>query len=221
MEECTVNAMRIRTLLKDLKEKKHFEPEIIFIDYIGCMIPNGRPNPNLNSNTILQKVAAETRGSICMKLGIPIVTALQTNRGGYGSASVDLNDVADSYGSTMKLDAILAVTQDQTMLQNGMYKIKVAKTRIKNNKGTEVMIGVSIDKQQIYDLNGSTPSVGSTPVAPAATPSLTDTATITVPQAPSSGAPTHAVEIEPNKDVAENAYVASAKVDLDKINAIL
>jgi archaellum biogenesis ATPase FlaH len=221
MEECTVNAMRIRTLLKDLKEKKHFEPEIIFIDYIGCMIPNGRPNPNLNSNTILQKVAAETRGSICMKLGIPIVTALQTNRGGYGSASVDLNDVADSYGSTMKLDAILAVTQDQTMLQNGMYKIKVAKTRIKNNKGTEVMIGVSIDKQQIYDLNGSTPSVGSTPVAPAATPSLTDTATITVPQAPSSGAPTHAVEIEPNKDVAENAYVASAKVDLDKINSIL
>lgn len=214
MEECTVNAMRIRTLLKDLKEKKQFEPEIIFIDYIGCMIPNGRPNPNLNSNTILQKVAAETRGSICMKMGIPIVTALQTNRGGYGSASVDLNDVADSYGSTMKLDAILAVTQDQTMLENGMYKIKVAKTRIKNNKGTEVMIGVSIDKQQIYDIaDGAAPQTTG--------PSLTDTATIAPPTPtapPTSGAPRSVIE---NTDVADNAYVANAKVDLDKINDIL
>ena len=95
-----------------------------------------------------------------------------------------------------------------------MYKIKVAKTRIKNNKGTEVMIGVSIDKQQIYDIaDGSAPSI----------PSLTDTATILPPdpQIPTSGAPAHAIETKKNTDTADNAYVATAKVDLDKINDIL
>lgn len=204
LPDATANAMKICTVLKDLKEKKNFVPEIIFLDYIGCMIPNGRPNPTLNTNTILQKVAAETRGAICTKMGIPIVTALQTNRGGYESATVDLNDVADSYGSTMKLDAVLAATQDKTMLEQGMYKLKVAKTRLKNNKGTEIMIGVSIDKQQIFDLNNK-PSNTVQIISPGSTPT---------PIAPQP-------KPADNKDTADNAYIATAEVNIDKINEIL
>ena len=210
LPDSTANAMRICTVLKDLKDKKNFVPEIIFLDYIGCMIPNGRPNPTLNSNTILQKVAAETRGAICTKMGIPIVTALQTNRGGFDSASVDLNDVADSYGSTMKLDAVLAATQDTAMLEQGMYKLKVAKTRLKNNKGTELMIGVNIDKQQIYDLNGSSnrPQVQILP------PTKSTQATQALPAAPKPA------QLE-NNDVVDNSYAVNAAQDLDKINQIL
>ena len=210
LPDSTANAMRICTVLKDLKDKKNFVPEIIFLDYIGCMIPNGRPNPTLNSNTILQKVAAETRGAICTKMGIPIVTALQTNRGGFDSASVDLNDVADSYGSTMKLDAVLAATQDTAMLEQGMYKLKVAKTRLKNNKGTELMIGVNIDKQQIYDLNGSSnrPQVQILPPTQA-------TQTQAQPAAPAAPAQPE------NKDVVDNTFAVNAAQDLDKINQIL
>lgn len=208
LPDSTANAMRICTVLKDLKDKKNFVPEIIFLDYIGCMIPNGRPNPTLNSNTILQKVAAETRGAICTKMGIPIVTALQTNRGGFDSASVDLNDVADSYGSTMKLDAVLAATQDTAMLEQGMYKLKVAKTRLKNNKGTELMIGVNIDKQQIYDLNGTSNT--------AKVQILPPTQTQAQPAAPAQPAP------QPeNKDVVDNTFAVNAAQDLDKINQIL
>jgi hypothetical protein len=212
LPDSTANAMRICTVLKDLKDKKNFVPEIIFLDYIGCMIPNGRPNPTLNSNTILQKVAAETRGAICTKMGIPIVTALQTNRGGFDSASVDLNDVADSYGSTMKLDAVLAATQDTAMLEQGMYKLKVAKTRLKNNKGTELMIGVNIDKQQIYDLNGSSNRPQVQILAPTQ-------ATQTQPQPAAQPAPQPA---QPeNKDVVDNTFAVNAAQDLDKINQIL
>ena len=214
LPDATANCMKLCTVLKDLKEKKNFVPEIIFLDYIGCMIPNGRPNPTLNTNTILQRVAAETRGAICTRMGIPIVTALQTNRGGFDSADVDLNDVADSYGSTMKLDAVLAATQDKTMLENGMYKLKVAKTRLKNNKGTEVMIGVSIDKQQIYDLNTKAQSPSISPIQPAQ------------PVQPQPVQPQESKEEQKqpdnnNSDVADNAYIANAKVNLDRINNIL
>ena len=213
LEEAAVNTMRVRTLLKDLKEKKKFEPDIIFLDYVGCMIPNGRPNPNLNTNTILQKVVAEWRGSICMKLGIPTVTGFQVNRGGADSASVGLTDIADSFGSTTKVDAMFATTQDQTMLENGMYKLKVAKTRLKNNKNTEVMIGVCIDKQQIYDLNSSPSS---------RTPQLTNTAPAALPTPTPVDQIAEEKHIEAkNTDTADNAYVATAKVDLDKINEIL
>jgi hypothetical protein len=205
LPDSTANAMKICTVLKDLKEKKNFVPEIIFLDYIGCMIPNGRPNPTLNTNTILQRVAAETRGAICTKMGIPIVTALQTNRGGFDSADVDLNDVADSYGSTMKLDAVIAVTQDKSQLEQGMYKLKVAKTRLKNNKGTEIMIGVDIGKQQIYDVGGK----------PQRQVNVTETAAVQSP------APTQAPAQPVNRDVADNAYIATAEVDLDKLNGLL
>lgn len=205
LPDSTANAMKICTVLKDLKEKKNFVPEIIFLDYIGCMIPNGRPNPTLNTNTILQRVAAETRGAICTKMGIPIVTALQTNRGGFDSADVDLNDVADSYGSTMKLDAVIAVTQDKAQLDQGMYKLKVAKTRLKNNKGTEIMIGVDIGKQQIYDVGGK----------PQRQVNVTETTAVQNP------APTPAPAQPVNQDVADNAYIATAEVDLDKLNGLL
>lgn len=205
LPDSTANAMKICTVLKDLKEKKNFVPEIIFLDYIGCMIPNGRPNPTLNTNTILQRVAAETRGAICTKMGIPIVTALQTNRGGFDSADVDLNDVADSYGSTMKLDAVIAVTQDKAQLDQGMYKLKVAKTRLKNNKGTEIMIGVDIGKQQIYDVGGK----------PQRLVNVTETTAVQNP------APTPAPAQPVNQDVADNAYIATAEVDLDKLNGLL
>lgn len=205
LPDSTANAMKICTVLKDLKEKKNFVPEVIFLDYIGCMIPNGRPNPTLNTNTILQRVAAETRGAICTKMGIPIVTALQTNRGGFDSADVDLNDVADSYGSTMKLDAVIAVTQDKAQLDQGMYKLKVAKTRLKNNKGTEIMIGVDIGKQQIYDVGGK----------PQRLVNVTETTAVQNP------APTPAPAQPVNQDVADNAYIATAEVDLDKLNGLL
>jgi hypothetical protein len=156
----------------------------------------------------LQKVVAEWRGSICMKLGIPTVTGFQVNRGGADSATVGLTDIADSFGSTTKVDAMFATTQDQTMMENGMYKIKVAKTRLKNNKGTEVMIGVCIDKQQIYDLNTS----------PA---SRTPTMTTVPPPAPTAQVQPNTTSTTPNTDTADNAYVATAKVDLDAINSIL
>lgn len=150
--EGTVNALMLKSLLKDLEDKKKFVPEIVFIDYIGCMIPNGRLNPNWNTNTILQQVAQQVR-AIGQEWGIPIVSAAQTNRGGYNSAEVGLNDIADSYGVSMKADAIISVTQTPEFKEQGMYSVQLLKTRFGNNKGQIVTLGVNIEKQRVKDLN--------------------------------------------------------------------
>lgn len=153
--EGAVNALALKSLLKELKEKKHFVPDIIFIDYIGCMVPNGRENPNLNSNTILLRVAAQVR-AISMEFGPPIVSGAQTNRGGYESASVKLNDVADSFGSTMKADFILGVAQNAEMKEQNLYALEVEKTRFGNNKNAAATVRVDIAKQRIMDLENFT-----------------------------------------------------------------
>ena len=153
--EMATNALNIHAFIKELKERKNFVPDVMFVDYIGCMIPNGRENPNMNSNTRLLTIASQVR-SISMVETFPIVSGAQVNRGGYDSANIGLNDAADSFGQTMKADAILAITQSKELLDNGYYDVEIAKTRFGNNKGEHKTIRVSIDKQRIMDIEGYT-----------------------------------------------------------------
>lgn len=152
--EGTVNAMMIKSLLKDLDEKQGFKPDVLVIDYIGCMIPNGKPNPNLNTNTLLLNVAMQVR-AIGMEFGIPVLSASQTNRGGYGVAEISLSDAADSFGQNMKADAVFGITQSAEFKEQGMYSVQLLKTRYGNQRGQITSLGVDIEKQRIYDLNNN------------------------------------------------------------------
>ena len=149
--EGSLNALALKSLLKELKEKKNFIPDALVIDYIGCMIPNGRISINTNDNTRLQLVSGQVR-SIGMEFGIPVISAMQTNRGGYQSSDLGLDDVADSFGQTMKADAVFALMQDDNLKEASMYAVKLLKTRYGNMRGHTVTIGVDVDKQRIYDL---------------------------------------------------------------------
>jgi hypothetical protein len=149
--EGCINALALKALIKDLKDKKDFVPDILFVDYLGCMIPNGRANPNENDNSKLREICAQVR-SIGMEMDIPVVSALQSNRGGYGKGEIGLDDVADSFASTMKADVILGVTQSPEFKESGMYMIKLLKTRYGQPKNPCVSIGVDTAKQRIYDL---------------------------------------------------------------------
>ena len=155
--EMATNALTIHAFIKELKERKGFTPDIVFVDYIGCMIPNGRDNPNMNSNTRLLTIASQVR-AISMVEGFPIVSGAQVNRGGFDSAHIGLNDAADSFGQTMKADAILAITQSKELLDNGYYDVEISKTRFGNNKGEHRTIRVSIDKQRIMDVEDYDPT---------------------------------------------------------------
>jgi replicative DNA helicase len=150
--EGTVNALQIEALIKDLKDKKKFVPDVLVVDYIGCMIPNGKPNANLNTNTTLQLVAAQTR-ALAQVHGFPIISGLQANSGGNGIAELSLSDVADSFASTMKADAIFGVTQPDEFQQQNVYCMKLLKTRYGGkNRGATFLVGVDTEKQRIYDV---------------------------------------------------------------------
>lgn len=159
--EGTVNALQIEALIKDLKDKKRFVPDVLVVDYIGCMIPNGKPNPNLNSNSLLTLAAQQIR-ALGMKYGFPVISASQTNRGGYNTAEISLSDAADSFGQNMKADAVFAVTQTSEMKDQGMYNVQLLKTRYGNQRGQFITIGVDVEKQRIFDLNSNASVVART-----------------------------------------------------------
>ena len=84
-----------RSLLNELALKKSFRPDIIFVDYLNiCASERYRAGSNVNSYTVVKAIAEELRGLAC-EANVPIVSATQTTRSGYGSSDVELTDTSD------------------------------------------------------------------------------------------------------------------------------
>lgn len=149
--EGCINALALKALIRELKEKRGFVPDVLVVDYIGCMVPNGRVSTDMNDNSKLRSVCAEVR-SIGMELDIPVLSAAQSNRGGYGKGEIGLDDAADSFGQTMKADVIFGITQSPELKEGNMYLVKLLKTRYGQPPYPLATIGVDIGKQRIYDL---------------------------------------------------------------------
>jgi len=145
----SMNTNRLRTLLKELELKKNFVPDIIFVDYLGIMIPN-HFNKGNNTNTEIKTISEELRG-LGMERAIPIVSSVQTNRGGFSEASLDLTDIADSIGTTFTSDIIFAVTQSEELRSAGQFCFILLKNRYGLNK-IKCMVGVDYSKMRLYEI---------------------------------------------------------------------
>lgn len=146
----SANTNKIRNLLKELELKKKFKPDIIFLDYLGIMIPNSFNKIN-NSNTEMKIISEELRG-LAMEYSLPIVSSIQTNRGGFGEMELDLTDVADSIGVTNTGDVIFAVAQSDEMRTAGRYLFRLVKNRYGINK-VQCMVGVDYPKMRLYEVS--------------------------------------------------------------------
>ena len=77
--------------------KKGFQPDIVFIDYLNICASARYKGTIVNSYTFVKAIAEELRG-LAVECNVPIVTATQTTRAGYGSSDVSLTDTSESFG---------------------------------------------------------------------------------------------------------------------------
>ena len=95
-----------KALLQELALKKSFRPDIIFIDYLNiCSSSRYRGNSNVNSYSYIKAIAEELRG-LAVESNVPIVSATQTTRSGFGSSDVDLTDTSESFGLPATADPV-------------------------------------------------------------------------------------------------------------------
>lgn len=144
----SASANTIRNLLKDLRMKQKFVPDVIFVDYIGIMQPN-RISAGDNTNTKYKTISEELRG-LAVEQKVAVVSSNQTNRGGYGKAEVDLTDTADSIGQIMTADVILTIGQDNEMRDNGRYNFITSKNRY-NRRGKVIPLMVDFSRMKVYE----------------------------------------------------------------------
>ena len=143
-----------RSLLKELKVKRDFAPDLICIDYLNiCASSRMKAGGAINSYTYVKAIAEELRG-MAVEFNLPIVTATQTTRGGFGNSDVGLEDTSESFGLPATADLMFAIISTEELEDLNQLMIKQLKNRYNDPTGTnkKFVIGVDRAKMRLYDV---------------------------------------------------------------------
>jgi replicative DNA helicase len=145
-----------KSLLNELALKKSFKPDIIFIDYLNiCASSRYRGGSNINSYTFVKSIAEELRG-LAVEFNVPIVSATQTTRSGYGSSDVELTDTSESFGLPATADLMFALISTEELEGLGQILVKQLKNRYNDPTiHKRFVIGIDRAKMRLYDCEQS------------------------------------------------------------------
>jgi archaellum biogenesis ATPase FlaH len=145
-----------KALLNELSLKKSFRPDIIFIDYLNiCASSRYKSNFSVNSYSYVKAIAEELRG-LAVEFNVPIVSATQTTRSGYGNSDVELTDTSESFGLPATADLMFALISTEELEQLGQIMVKQLKNRYNDptiNK--RFVVGIDRAKMRLYDCEQS------------------------------------------------------------------
>lgn len=150
----TANVTHFRHLLNELRLKKNFKPDIIFIDYLNiCASARFSANANVGMYTYVKAIAEELRG-LAVEYAVPIVSATQTNRSGYGSSDVGLEDTAESFGLPATADFMFALIRTDDLDALGQVLFKQLKNRYNDvTVNRRFVVGIDRPKMKLFDVS--------------------------------------------------------------------
>ena len=145
-----------KSLINELALKKSFRPDIIFIDYLNiCASSRYKSGVSVNSYSYIKAIAEELRG-LAVEAQVPIVSATQTTRSGYGSSDVELTDTSESFGLPATADLMFALISTEELESLGQIMVKQLKNRYNDptiNK--RFIVGIDRAKMRLYDCEQS------------------------------------------------------------------
>ena len=149
----SASATHFRTLLNELNLKRSFTPDIIFIDYLNiCCSSRIKAGANVNSYSYVKSIAEELRG-LAVEFGVPIVSATQTTRSGYGSSDPGLEDTSESFGLPATADLMFALITSEELEELGQLMVKQLKNRYSDpTTHKRFVIGIDRAKMRLYDV---------------------------------------------------------------------
>ena len=146
----------IRHLLQELDLKKNFKPDVIFIDYLNiCASFRVRPGSSVNTYTYVKSIAEEMRG-LAVEFDVPIMSATQTNRTGFVSTDVGLEDTSESFGLPATADFMFALISTEDLQELDQVMVKHLKNRYNDpTYHRRFVVGVDRAKMRLFDCEQS------------------------------------------------------------------
>ena len=145
-----------RYILQELKVKKNFVPDIIYIDYLNiCMSSRIKYGAGVNSYTYVKAIAEELRG-LAVEFDLPIVSATQTTRSGYTSSDLGLEDTSESFGLPATADFMFAIISTEELEDLQQILVKQLKNRYSDPAiNRRFVVGVDRAKMTLYNVEQS------------------------------------------------------------------
>jgi len=162
-----------RALLNELKMKKNFIPNMIYIDYLNICASSRMKGlgGSINSYSYIKAIAEELRG-LAVEFNVPIVSATQTTRSGYSNTDVGLEDTSESFGLPATADLMFALISTEELEELGQLLVKQLKNRYNDpTKYKRFVVGIDRSRMKLYDVEESaqqdlmTDSVPDKPIA--------------------------------------------------------
>ena len=148
----SAHAGHFKALLSDLALKKDFKPAIIFVDYLNICASVRYKGAIVNSYTYVKAIAEELRG-LAVECNVPIISATQTTRSGYGNSDPDLTDTSESFGLPATADFMFALISTEELEQQGRILVKQLKNRYNDPPSSrKFMVGIDRSKMKLYDV---------------------------------------------------------------------
>ena len=149
----SAHAGHFRALLEELKLKREFIPDIIFIDYLNiCSSQRMKAGANVNSYSYIKAIAEELRG-LAVEFEFPIVTATQANRAAMIASDLGLENTSDSIGLPMTADFMVAMISTEELQDLNQIVFKQLKNRYGDpSVNRKFVVGVDRSKMRLYDV---------------------------------------------------------------------
>jgi len=144
-----------RALLNELKLKKNFVPDMIFIDYLNICASSRMKGMGgaINSYTYIKAIAEELRG-LAVEFDVPIVSATQTTRSGYSSSDPGLEDTSESFGLPATADLMFALVSSEELEALGQIMVKQLKNRYNDpNHKKRFAVGIDRSRMRLFDID--------------------------------------------------------------------
>lgn len=152
----SANVTHFKHLLNELKLKRQFIPDIIYIDYLNiCASSRMKQGASVNSYTFIKAIAEELRG-LAVEMKVPIISATQTTRSGYDNTDVSLTDTSESFGLPATADFMFALISSEELADLNQIMVKQLKNRYSSpDTNKRFVIGVDRAKMKLYDVEQS------------------------------------------------------------------
>jgi replicative DNA helicase len=146
-----------RALLNELKLKKNFQPDIIFIDYLNICSSSRMKGlgGSVNTYSLIKSIAEEIRG-LAVEFNVPIMSATQTTRSGFSNTDVGLEDTSESFGLPATADLMFALVSTEDLEKMNQIMVKQLKNRYNDPTANKrFVIGVDRARMKLFDVEQS------------------------------------------------------------------
>jgi replicative DNA helicase len=144
-----------RALLLELKLKKKFEPDIIYVDYLNiCASSRVKGlSGSINTYSFIKSIAEELRG-LAVEFNVPIWSATQVTRGGFNNSDVEITDTSESFGLPATADLMIAFIRTEQLDKMNQIMVKQLKNRYNDpTSNKRFTIGIDLSKMRLYDIS--------------------------------------------------------------------